>query len=296
MAEVKMNLKELEAIQNETKLAKEETERIKKELNEEISKLTKQKEELIQNQKRVILSKREYQVTKYLPVTYQEIYDCAKKAIDELADDRGYYRRDDLLERYASILRDLPRYFMQQVFHTRPDYSQKGRDSENLVVPEIDHYEFINLDEAVNMALEQNGSVYGQRLKKLEKSNLDLASELSKLEAKAEEKIEEIREDKEKEIERIIKEKDSLYDKLKETSELEYKELKETSDKQYKELKETSDKQYKTLEEEFAKYKDDEEKMNIKDLLEKYKKENEELKSKLEQKPHKKWYKLFLFE
>lgn len=280
-----MDLKELEAIQNETKLAKEEIEKIKKESNEEISKLVKQKEELIQNQKRVIFSKKEYQVIKYLPVTYQEIYDCAKKAINTLTVERRYYRRDDLLEKYSSILRDLPRYFMEEVFNKRPDYSQKGKNSENLIVPEMDHFEFINLDEAVNMALEQNGSVYGQRLKKLEKSNLDLASELSKLEAKAEEKIEEIREDKEREIERIIKEKDSLYDKLKETSELEYRELKETSDKQYKILKE-----------EFAKYKDDEEKMNIKDLLEKYKKENEELKSKLEQKPHKKWYKLFLFE
>lgn len=285
MAEVKMDLKELEAIQNETKLAKEEIEKIKKESNEEISKLVKQKEELIQNQKRVIFSKKEYQVIKYLPVTYQEIYDCAEKAINTLTVERRYYRRDDLLEKYSSILRDLPRYFMEEVFNKRPDYSQKGKNSENLIVPEMDHFEFINLDEAVNMALEQNGSVYGQRLKKLEKSNLDLASELSKLEAKAEEKIEEIREDKEREIERIIKEKDSLYDKLKETSELEYRELKETSDKQYKILKE-----------EFAKYKDDEEKMNIKDLLEKYKKENEELKSKLEQKPHKKWYKLFLFE
>ena len=124
-----------------------------------------------------------------------------------------------------------------------------------------EHFEFINLDEAINLALKQEDNEYTQELKNMKKLNAKLQSTIDNYNI-----------DKDKEIDNIIRERDNRYSQL----ELD-------SSKKYNELKKSSEDKYKKLEEEFAKYKDDEEKMNMGDRLAKYQKENNELKQKLQE-------------
>jgi hypothetical protein len=250
MAEVKMDLKELEAIKNEINVAKQETENVRKELNEKINKIQDEKTELISNQKRVLFTKKVFDVKQYLPCTFENL----EKAI---ADAMGYAFQNDYFYR-DEILRI--RNFLISFFKSNCTF-EKLSDTMTLRDDKEEHFEFINLDDAINLALKQEDNEYTQQLRNMKKLNAKLQS-----------KIDNYNIDKDKEIDNIIRERDNRYSQL----ELD-------SSKKYNELKKSSEDKYKKLEEEFAKYKDDEAKMNIQDKLDKYKKENDELKKKLEE-------------
>lgn len=251
MAEVKMDLKELEAIKNEINVAKQETENVRKELNEKINKLQDEKTELIGNQKRVLFTKKIFDVKQYLPCTFENLEKAIGNAI-------SYAFRNDSWLNYDGILK------IQNIlidFFKNNCTFEKQSDTMTLRDDKEEHFEFINLDEAINLALKQEDNEYTQELKNMKKLNAKLQS-----------KIDNYNIDKDKEIDNIIRERDNRYSQL----ELD-------ASKKYNELKKSSEDKYKKLEEEFAKYKDDEEKMNINDKLEKYQKENNELKKKLEE-------------
>lgn len=264
MAEVKMDLKELEAIKEEVKQAKEETEQVKKELNEQISKLQNEKTELINNQKRVMFTKKSFIVKQYLPYTEKHVRELISNSVYEALRKYGDMRfmpeSTDRREICNAIFSNMHR----EIAFDREQNTTIPLDKEN-------YYEFINLDDAVQMALEQKGSIYGEKLTTLEKENINLKSKLAKFDA-----------NKKLEIENIIEAKDYEYQNLKEEANEKINNLTEIANKKYKELEEKSTKKYKKLEEEFAKYKDDEEKMNMNDKLEKYQKENGDLKKKIE--------------
>lgn len=275
MAEVKMDLTELDAIKAEIKQAKEETERVKKELNEQISKLQNEKTELISNQRRVMFTKKSFIVKQYLPYTENHVRELISNSVYDALRKYGDMRfmpdNTDKHEICNAIFSNMRR----EIAFDREQNTTIPLDKEN-------YYEFINLDDAVQMALEQKGSIYGEKLTTLEKENTELNLTIERFNTK-----------KEAEIADIVKEKDYAYKDLKERTEnklkklteesnKKYKELEEEANKKYKELEEKSAKKYKKLEEEFAKYKDDEEKMNMNDKLEKYQKENGDLKKKIE--------------
>ena len=186
MAEVKMDLKELEAIQNETKLAKEETEQVRKELNEKISKLQDEKTELISNQKRVLFTKKIFDVKQYLPCTLGNLKKEIATAIDYTFKNNYWLHHDEILK----IQDILTNFFENNCTFEKQNDTMVLRDNKE------EHFEFINLDDAVQIALEQKGSIYGERLNVLEKENVNLKSKLAEFDA-----------NKKLEIENIIKEK-----------------------------------------------------------------------------------------
>lgn len=251
MAEVKMDLKELEAIKNEINVAKQETENVRKELVKEINKLQDEKTELISNQKRVLFTKKIFDVKQYLPCTLENLKKAIGEAINYTFKDNSWFLYNEM----SKIQNILINFFEDNCTFEKLSDTTILRDDKE------EHFEFINLDEAINLALKQEDNEYTQELKNMKKLNAKLQS-----------KIDNYNIDKDKEIDTIIREKDNRYSQL----ELD-------SSKKYNELKKYSENRYKKLEEEFAKYKDDEEKMNMNDKLEKYQKENNELKQKLQE-------------
>lgn len=265
MAKVEMDLKELEAIKDEINIAKKETEQVRKELNEKISKLQDEKTALISNQKRVMFTKKVYDVKQYLPCTHTNIVNMLDSVFSQAFKDNPFYNYPNFYDKENLIKKSMVNFFETQCIY------EKQNDTITLRGDKEENFEFINLDDAVQIALEQKGSIYGERLSILEKENVNLKSKLAKFDA-----------NKKLEIENIIEEKNHECQLLKEEASEKIKNLTENADKKYKQLEEDTDKKYKKLEEEFAKYRDDEEKMNMNDKLEKYQKENVDLKKKIE--------------
>jgi len=276
MAEVKMSLEELEKIKAQVEEVKEQANKEKKELQEQaqvekkelqdkIDNLQKEKEIFIQNQKRVILTKKFYDVKQYLPCTEENLRNTFDRAIKDTSISSHYCGYNPHLEFASQIIKD--------VFKELKKYCtfDKLYNSITPINDKEEHYEFINLDDAIDLALKQEDSDYTIELKQLKKEKVKLQNQLDNYDINKEQEIQEKLKEKDEELHRIIKK-----------STEDYNELLKTTEKQYKALEEETTKKYKALEEEFAKYKDDEEKMNMNDKLEKYQKENGDLKKKIE--------------
>lgn len=265
MAEVKMDLAELKKIEAQVEEAKQETLKVRKELQDKIDGLQKEKETLIQNQKRVMLTRTNYQIKYTIPATRVQTEMALQTALTWT---RKYHHMSEFDYGFNhEFVKNVLEYM-----DNNNGYGFEYYETKDVVDGKTeDKYEFINLDEAINTALKQEDSDYTKELKQLKKQNIDLRKTIDDYDI-----------DKEKEIENIVKTEKDRLNKTKEHYEDKIKDLTKSADDKYKALEKESSEKYKKLEEEFAKYKDDEEKMNIIDKLEKYQKENDDLKKKIE--------------
>lgn len=287
MGTVTMDLEELRRIEAQVDIEKEKANKEKQELNNLINKLTNEKETLLSNQKRVMYTKKIVNVKQYLPCTWDNMQKLINKSLVETIRWNKYHFVDDMFIREVSyaLLKDLQRDCVTSIEPSAP----MPPENEN-------NYEFINLDDAIKMALNQEDCEYTKELKQLKQKNSELSRRIDDFEIEKEKEINDLLKDKDEKIDFLKKENIKKYNILKEESEKAYKELETSSDKKYKELEESSAKKYKELEEAFAKFRGDEENMAMKDLLEKYKKENDELKTKIEEldkKSKEKWWKIW---
>lgn len=266
MAEVKMDLQELKAIENKIEEVQKKADQDKKELQDKIDNLQKEKETLIKNQKRVMLTRTNYQIKYTIPATRVQTERALQTALNWTCKyhpmnmfDYGF--NHDFVKNVLEYMDNNNGYGIEY-YETKDVVNGKTEDK----------YEFINLDEAINTALKQEDSDYTKELKEIKKENMTLKKTLTDYDL-----------NKEDEIKIITERENKRYTQLQKDSAKKYNEMVEDTSKKYKELEEESAKKYKALEEEFAKYKDDETKMNLQDKLEKYQKQNEELKKKLEE-------------
>lgn len=286
MGTVTMDLEELRRIEAQVDIEKEKANKEKQELNNLINKLTNEKETLLSNQKRVMYTKKIIQTKQYLPCTWDNMQRLIVKSLQETIKWNRHFV-DDMFIREVSyaLLKDLQRDCVTSIEPNAPMPPEKE-----------DNYEFINLDDAVKMALDQEDCKYTQELKKLKKQNANLQERINDFENEKEIEIENIIKEKEEKINNLKESHIKKYNILKEESDKALKDLETSSTQKYKELEESSNKKYKELEEAFAKFRGDEENMAMKDLLEKYKKENTELKTKIEELDalsKKKWWKFW---
>lgn len=265
MAKVEMDLQELKAIENKVEEVKEQANVEKKELQDKIDSLQKEKETFIQNQKRVMLTKRIFDTKQYLPCTKEHLEELFTSILTDVTSNIPTYMRmgemNYITETVRKVYEELLKY---STFDKLPETST--------LLNKEEEYEFINLDDAIQLALKQEDSDYMKELKEVKKENRQLKKDLTESTINKEE---EIRDAVDKEVKK--------FNKIREDASKQYTEALNACDEKYKALEEESSKKYKALEEEFAKYRDDEAKMNIKDKLEKYQKENDELKKKLEE-------------
>lgn len=265
MAKVEMDLQELKAIENKVEEVKEQAKIEKKELQDKIDSLQKEKETFIQNQKRVMLTKRIFDTKQYLPCTKEHLEELFSSILADVTQGIPSYMRAQEISYITETVR--------KVYTELLKYStfDKLADSSTPINKE-EEYEFINLDDAIQLALKQEDSDYMKELKQLKSENSKLKKDIMDYDIQKEEEINAITERENKRYAKLQKESAEIYEKVV-----------EDNSKKYKVLEEESAKKYKALEEEFAKYKDDEAKMSMKDKLEKYQKENDELKKKLEE-------------
>jgi hypothetical protein len=263
MAKVEMDLQELKAIENKVKEVKEQANVEKKELQDKIDSLQKEKETFIQNQKRVMLTKRIFDTKQYLPCTKEHLERLFNSILADVTRDIPAYMR---VEELNYITETVGKVYTELLKYSTFD---KLADSSTPINKE-EEYEFINLDDAIQLALKQEDSNYMKELKQLKSENSKLKKDIVDYDIQKEEEINAITERENKRYAKLQKESAKIYEKVV-----------EDNSKKYKALEEESTKKYKALEEEFAKYKDDEAKMSMKDKLEKYQKENDELKKKL---------------
>lgn len=266
MAKVEMDLAELKKIEAQVEEAKQETLKVRKELQDKIDGLQKEKETLIKNQKRVMLTRTNYQMKYTIPANRVQTERALQIALNWTykyynMNEFNYGFNDKFVKNVLEYMDNNNGYGIEY-YETKDVVNGKTEDK----------YEFINLDEAINTALKQEDSDYMKELKEIKKENMTLKKTLTDYDL-----------NKEEEIKIITERENKRYTKLQKDSAKKYNEMIEDTSKKYKELEEESAKKYKALEEEFAKYKDDEAKMNLQDKLEKYQKQNEELKKKLEE-------------
>lgn len=266
MAKVEMDLAELKEIENKVEKVKKQAEQDKKELQDKIDGLQKEKETLIQNQKRVMLTRTNYQMKYTIPANRVQTEIALQAALNWTCkyyhmNEFNYGFNDKFIKNVLEYMDNNNGYGIEY-YETKDVVNGKTEDK----------YEFINLDEAINTALKQEDSDYMKELKEVKKENMTLKKTLTDYDL-----------NKEEEIKIITERENKRYTQLQKDSAKKYNEMIEDTSKKYKELEEESAKKYKALEEEFAKYKDDEAKMNLQDKLEKYQKQNEELKKKLEE-------------
>lgn len=265
MAKVEMDLQELKAIENKVEEVKEQAKAEKKELQDKIDSLQKEKETFIQNQKRVMLTKRIFDTKQYLPCTKEHLEGLFNSILADVTRDIPAYMRAQEL---SYITETVSKVYTELLKYSTFD---KLADSSTPINKE-EEYEFINLDDAIQLALKQEDSDYMRELKQLKSENSKLKKDIMDYDIQKEEEINAITERENKRYAKLQKESAEIYEKVV-----------EDNSKKCKALEEESAKKYKALEEEFAKYKDDEAKMNIQDKLDKYQKENNELKKKLEE-------------
>ena len=266
MAKVEMDLQELKAIENKVKEVQEQAQVEKKELQDKIDGLQKEKETLIQNQKRVMLTRTNYQIKYTIPANRVQTQIALQTALNWTCkyyhmNEFNYGFNDKLVKNVLEYMDNNNGYGIEY-YETKDVVNGKTEDK----------YEFINLDEAINTALKQEDSDYMKEFKEVKKENLKLKKDLTECTI-----------NKEEEIKEAIDKEAKKFNKIKEEANERYMQTLNACDEKYKKLEEESSKKYKALEEEFAKYKDDEKKMSMKDKLEKYQKENEELKKKIEE-------------
>lgn len=288
MGTVTMDLEELRRIEAQVDIEKEKANKEKQELNNLINKLTTEKETLLSNQKRVMYTKKIVNVKQYLPCTWDNMQRLIVKSLQETVKWNSYHRffeNDFIRDVSYALLKDLQKECVTSIEPSEP------------MLPENENnYEFINLDDAIKMALNQENCEYTKELKQLKQKNSELNRKIDDFEIEKEREINDLLRAKDEKIDLLEKDNIKKYNILKEESEKAYKELETSSAAKYKELEESSAKKYKELEEAFAKFKGDEENMAMKDLLEKYKKENDELKTKIEEldkKSKEKWWKIW---
>lgn len=255
MAEVKMDLKELEAIKAEIQQAKDEKEQLRIEYEQKLDKIQAEKSELLANQKRVLFTKRSFEVKQYLPCTEQNIISLLENMpVSGIM--VGWPTFNDEITKIIYRIKD---YLLHNCTFEKHSETVTPLDKE-------EHYEFINLDEAINMALQQENSEYTKELRDLKEQNSRLVSRLADYDAETV-----------KQKDKLVKEYEVEIKHIRETAKDRYDKLAKEADKKYKQLEESSAAKYKQMEQEFAKYRDDEEEMTLKDKLEKYQQENNDL-------------------